>query len=173
MTYLPARRWFRGNGRHIKAVSIVETIPVEVAATESCITQVLVEYTEEDPELYLLPLSFAWADRADQLRETAAESIVAELQVTTKEKVRAGVIYDALLDKEFCATLLDMILRKKQVHGNKGDLVAVPGKVAPDVLQLPSTSLEVSSMRAEQTNSSIVYGDRFILKVFRKLEDGI
>ena len=28
-------------------------------------------------------------------------------------------------------------------------------------------------MRAEQTNSSIVYSDRFILKLFRQLEEGL
>ncbi len=172
MTYLPARRWFRGKSRAIKSTAFVETAPVAQERAEWCIAQVLVEYTEEEPEIYLLPLAFAWADRADQVRQTADASILAELDVKTGDKVRHGVIYDAVLDREFCAILFDMIVRKKQLRGTGGDISGVPYRAAKDLL-LNGVPLEVSSVRAEQTNSSIVYGDKFILKLFRRLEDGI
>jgi maltose alpha-D-glucosyltransferase/alpha-amylase len=171
--YLPTRRWFRGKGRQIKAVSFVETAMLPIDASEACLAQILVDYNQEDSERYLLPLSFAWGDRAEQLRRSADGAILAELEVKTKEKTRTGVVYDALLDKDFCASLLDMILRKKQVRGSSGEFVASAGKGARNSRLLKGVHLEVSSMRAEQTNSSIVYGDRFILKLFRQVEEGI
>src|SRR5439155_22858709 len=69
--------------------------------------------------------------------------------------------------------LLDMILRKKHIRGTHGDFIGSPGKIARETRQLTSSHLEVSSMRAEQTNSSVIYGDRFILKLFRQIEEGI
>jgi maltose alpha-D-glucosyltransferase/alpha-amylase len=173
LTWLPARRWFRGKGRQIKSVSFVETATIPVDASEACLAQIVVDYTQEDPERYLLPLSFAWGDRAAQLRQTSPGAILTELAVTSKDKTRNGVVFDGIIDKDFCATVLEMILRKKQIHGRMGDFVAKPGASVRNTGMLKGSHLEVTSMRAEQTNSSIVYGDRFILKLFRQLEDGI
>ena len=157
----------------MKAVSFVETAMLPVDATEACLAQVLVEYAQEDSERYLLPLTFAWGDRAEQVRRSAEGSILVELEVTSKDKTRNGVVYDAVLDEEFCAALLDMIMRRKQIRGTMGEFVATPGKGARNPRTLKGMHFEVSSMRAEQTNSSIIYGDRFILKLFRQVEEGI
>ena len=147
------------------------SIPTD--STEACVTQVAVEYTEEEPEGYFVPLAFASGDRADHIRRTSPASILSDLQVTSKDKVRTGVIYDAVLDKAFGDSLLDLILRKKQLKGTKGDLLALPAGASRDPRQLKGVSLDVTSMRPEHTNSSIVYGDRFILKLFRNMGDGV
>jgi maltose alpha-D-glucosyltransferase / alpha-amylase len=173
LAWLPARRWFRGKGRQIKSVSFVETASIPVDASEVCMAQIVVDYTQEDPERYMVPLAFAWGDRAEQSRQTAPGSILAELEVTSKDKARKGVIFDGVIDKDFCGTVLEMILRKKHVRGKSGDFMATPSPSVRNTELLKSMHLEASSMRAEQTNSSIVYGDRFILKLFRQLEDGI
>ena len=171
-TFLPARKWFMGKGRQIKSVSFVETAPIPEYST-ALMAEVLVEYTEEDPERYLLPLSFAWGDRAEQIRQNSASSVLAELLVNSSDKSRHGVVFDAVLDKEFCSRLLDLILRKKQLRGTKGDFIAIPSRNGRDGRDTKGRNVEVSAMRAEDTNSSIVYGDRFILKLFRRLEDGV
>jgi maltose alpha-D-glucosyltransferase / alpha-amylase len=173
LSFLPTRRWFRGKGRQIKSMEFIEVAPLNVDSVQACFTQVQVEYTEEDAERYLVPLSFAWGDRAQALRQAAAPSILADLHVSAKNGARTGVIYDAVSDKDFCAALLDMVLRKKQVRGTHGDFTGTPGKLARETRQLTSAHLDVSSMHAEQTNSSIVYSDRFILKLFRQIEEGI
>jgi maltose alpha-D-glucosyltransferase/alpha-amylase len=173
LSFLPTRRWFRGKGRQIKSMQFVEVAPLNMDGVEACFTQVQVEYTEEDAERYLVPLSFAWGDRAQTLRQASPASILAELRVTAKAGARAGLIYDAVCDKDFAAALLDMILRKKQVRGTQGEFTGTPGKLARETRQLSSAHLEVSSMGAEQTNSSIADSDRFILKLFRQMEEGI
>jgi maltose alpha-D-glucosyltransferase/alpha-amylase len=171
--YLRQRRWFRGKKRQIRSATFAETMFIPTDSTETCAAQVAVEYTEEEPERYFVPLAFAWGDRADHIRRTSPDSILTELQVTNKDKIKAGVIYDAVLDKAFGDSLLDLILRKKQLKGPKGDLLAVPAGASRDPRQLKGVSLDVTAMRPEQTNSSIVFGDRFILKLFRNLGDGV
>src|SRR5205823_8742820 len=51
--------------------------------------------------------------------------------------------------------------------------IAAPTRVMRDGRLGTITNLEVASMRAEQSNSSIVFGDQLILKLFRRTEIGI
>ena len=170
--YLRQRRWFRGNKRQIRSATFVETMSIPTDSTEACVAQIAVEYTEEEPERILRSAGVRLGRSSRSRPAHVARLILSELQVTGKDKVRSGVIYDAILDKAFGDSLLDLILRKKQLKGTKGDLRAIPAG-ACDPRQLKGVSLDVTAMRPEQTNSSIVYGDRFILKVFRNLGDGV
>ena len=82
-------------------------------------------------------------------------------------------MYDAVFDKSFCKTLLEMIARRRHVRGAAGEFVATPTRAVRNEWTGAVTNLEVASMRAEQSNSSIVFGDKLILKLFRRTESGI
>ena len=170
--YLMARRWFQGKARQIKNASFAEIVPMG-DSTDACLTQVRVEYTEEDPELYTMPLAFACGERADLLCEASDSAILARASVRQTDLEQSGVIYDAVLDKNFCVAIVDMIARRRHLRGVSGDFIASYMRMLRQGLGARVTNLAVSSIRAEQTNSSIVFGDRYILKLFRKLENGI
>jgi maltose alpha-D-glucosyltransferase/alpha-amylase len=171
--YLQTQRWFGGKARQIKAVRFNETVPFSFNSTEATITQIQVEYTEEDPEIYILPLSFATGERAAQIFESSSNAVLAKVTVRDKDGETAGCIYDAILDKEFCKTLVQMIARRKHLRGAGGDFIASPTRAMRNGRLGTVTNLEVSSLRAEQSNSSIVFGDELILKLFRRTEPGI
>ncbi|MFZ0217740.1 MAG: alpha-amylase family glycosyl hydrolase, partial [Candidatus Dormiibacterota bacterium] len=102
-----------------------------------------VRYTEGDPETYLLAL----------LRNLE------------------GDVEDALGDIEFNRFLLDAIRRRRRFRGRGGDLIALP---SPMLRRLPADGdLTPSIQRREQSNTSVMFGDRLIMKVFRRLEEGI
>jgi maltose alpha-D-glucosyltransferase/alpha-amylase len=170
--YLLSRRWFGGKAHQIKAATFLDIIPISLNSTQSCFTQVMVEYTEEDPELYLLPLSFAAGERAEHIRSSYPRSVLADVVVNGEGNRRPGIIYDAVLDRDFCKSLVEMIVRKKHARGRSGEFTAIPSRRVKDFQAGAITNLEVSSMRAEQTNSSIVFGDRLILKLFRRFQRG-
>ena len=78
---------------------------------------------------------------------------------------------EALDDADLRGELLNAFLAGRSYRGQSGELIfsrtsALHGSV--DARKLPST---VS--RAEQSNTSIIYGDQFILKLFRKIESGV
>jgi len=82
-------------------------------------------------------------------------------------------LYDAVFDKGFCKSMVDMIARRRHLRGRTGEFVASPLRTMRNESLEALSKLEVSSMRAEQSNSSIVFGDKFILKLFRRTEPGI
>ena len=170
--YLQSQRWFGGKGRQIKSATFIDTTPIPGDSIEALITQVRVEYTEEDPEIYILPLAFADGERANQICDTSPNAVLARVTVVTRTGEKSGCLYDAVLDKDFCKALLQMIPRRRRLRGNSGEFVATPTRAIRSAPLSTITNLEASSMRAEQSNSSIVYGDKLILKMFRRTEPG-
>ena len=171
--YVQTQRWFGGKARNIKSASFVEIVPISFNSTDATITHVQIEYTEEDPELYVLPLAFASGERANQICESSPNTVLARVTVRDKAGDKAGCLYDAVFDKSFCKTLLEMIARRRHVRGAAGEFVATPTRAVRNEWTGAVTNLEVASMRAEQSNSSIVFGDKLILKLFRRTESGI
>jgi len=93
--------------------------------------------------------------------------VLAHLKVRGAE----GVLHGAFGDREFAQALLDAIGRRRTLKGLAGELVALPGRT---YRRLRGTEpLEPVPLGAEQSNSSILYGDRLILKIFRRVDTGV
>jgi maltose alpha-D-glucosyltransferase/alpha-amylase len=79
---------------------------------------------------------------------------------------------DGLFHPGFCHVLLEMIHRRQAAKGGKGRLTATPAsgfKRNYSVLSLP---METRVISTEQSNTSIIFGHQFILKLFRRLQEG-
>src|SRR5262249_54477713 len=62
--YLPHCRWFRAKARSIKSVTVMETLPMSEALQAPHLAVLNVDYTNGDPERYLLPLAIAAGETA-------------------------------------------------------------------------------------------------------------
>src|SRR5690606_11842184 len=68
--YLQGRRWFGGKARIMQTVEITEVIPLPQEDPLAVLALLRVEYTEGEPETYLLPLQYLPADRMAPLLES-------------------------------------------------------------------------------------------------------
>ncbi len=169
--YVRTCRWFGGKAQVIRSVEIVETIPLVHVEAGSYITYIQVNYTQGQPQTYMLPLAYASGEHAARIREETSHAVVAYLQVASENE--DGVLYDAVRDREFAIALLETIGQGRVSRSNAGEIVGT-STLAFGLLAGPvGESLEPRVMRAEQSNTSIVYGDRFILKLFRRFEEGV
>ncbi len=165
--FFKTRRWFGGKARRIKGLEILDAIPVPVPRATAFLTLVQVEYTEGDPDTYVVTLGFATGERAAQLLEQERHQVVAHLKVKGEE----GVLHGAFGEKGFTLALLDAVARRRVFKGLHGSLVAVPERA---FRKLRGTGpLEPSALGVEQSNSSALFGDRLVLKVFRRVDAGI
>jgi maltose alpha-D-glucosyltransferase / alpha-amylase len=75
-------------------------------------------------------------------------------------------------NKDFSNALLEGIARRRKFRGERGELVAWRTPAFHQLWGPRHPNLEPYRLQAEQRNSSIAYGDRFIMKMFRRLEAG-
>ena len=176
--WLPSRRWFGGKARTIKNVRVQEIIRVPISSlssasssssSEKCFfTFLQVEYVQNEPDTYVLPLACALEKDAETISADWAPFVLARVNVNSSNK--HGVIYDAIADKNFSAAVLGLISRQQNLDGLSGQLEATH---TPEFEKIISEggALEPSVGKSEQSNSAIIFGDKLMLKFFRRLDE--
>ena len=166
--YLRTCRWFGGKARTIQSTQITEVIPVPYRDTEAYIALLQVSYTEGIPETYVLTLGYEGDSDDEPSENHQYEKGIAKIQIRGKNEV--GVLVDALTDKDFLAFPLEAIISSRRYKGAVGELLATTTNA---LTQQQDSQLGARLLKGEQSNTSVVYGDQLILKLFRKIEDGI
>jgi maltose alpha-D-glucosyltransferase/alpha-amylase len=169
--YMKGRRWFRGKAREMRSADIKDVIAMRFGQSTTYIVLIQVEYTEGEPETYVVPLTTAVSDKPGELIKEYPHALVANLKPRNTDG--QWTLYDALVDKGFSKFLLQAIGRKRRFKGEIGEISASPTKVFRNTRGPYSDALEPTPMKVEQSNTSVVYGDQLILKLFRRLEEGI
>ncbi len=166
------RRWFRSRTRRVKGFTVRDVVPVPVGDRSAGVVLVDVAYTEGDPELYLIPLTIMGAREAAAVIEANPHAAIARLAAPNGRRTE-NVLLDATVDPAFMTALLDAIGGKKRLRGRVGELVGKPEKSFRPVVGSDRTGLVPTPIRGEQSNSSIIFGDRAILKLYRVTQPGI
>ncbi|HWP59190.1 MAG TPA: maltose alpha-D-glucosyltransferase [Candidatus Acidoferrales bacterium] len=169
--YLPSCRWFGGKAHAIRSAKITGAIPLPYDSASAQLAFVEVQYQGRPQETYILPLGFAAGERAAEIRQAHAGAVVAEVRARRADGGEAGILYDAVVDSAFCKALLAAIVRRRSFKSDLGTVVAWPSRA---LKSLPApTTLEPALMKREQSNTSVVFGDQWILKIFRRAQDGV
>ena len=164
--YLREQRWFGGKARTISGVSIFDDVKILVDDLSIHLTLLQVAFTEGEPQIYVLPLALAVGERAEEIWEASPRAVLARVR---NAGFTEGLLYDALVDTTFASTLLETIRHERRFSG-RGTVAGYAGSAA-DIL-MSSTDLTPRMRGAEQSNSSIVFDESAILKVFRRVADG-
>jgi maltose alpha-D-glucosyltransferase/alpha-amylase len=169
--YLRARRWFGGKARVIMGTTITDVIDVPSSDMEARILLVRVDYLEGEPEMYQVAVIFATGEAAERAIAEWPESVIARARI--ESKAEAAVLYEATANKRFLRLLLDSIARGRRFKGKAGE--AICGRTeAFRALRGPATMhLEPVPLKTDQSNTSVVYGDRMILKIVRRTDVGL
>ncbi len=166
--FLTQRRWFLSRKRPIKGATFREIYPL-TSVPNAYFTLVAVEVQDGDTTLYSLPLVFASGEAAASYEENVPHAVVARVHGAA-----SGIILDALVEPSFCKAILHAIAINRTGESTRGTLLAAqafPGLGA--VLAAAGAALPVTISKADQANTSVIYGNRLILKVFRRVEEGI
>ncbi|MDP8981797.1 MAG: maltose alpha-D-glucosyltransferase [Acidobacteriota bacterium] len=167
-SFLNTRRWFLGKDRPLRDVSVLDVVPIP--ETDSFILLVQIDYGGGDPEIYVLTAAVATGAAIQQVREKLSDSLMVRLRKPDGEE---GVLYGALWDKAFCDALLNAMAKRRRFRSPGGELAAAHTRAFRDIWGPDRPKLDPSVLRADQSHSSIMFGERFVLKLLRRVEPGI
>jgi maltose alpha-D-glucosyltransferase/alpha-amylase len=167
--YFQRCRWFGGKARGIKGARVVETIPLPLDGATVYYTLVTINYIEGEPETYTLLLAAALGKKARQVQQEQPQSVLAQIKSPEGE----GVLYEAVWEPDLCQMLLKTIERRRHFRGADGELLAISTGAFRRLREPGGEALEAAIMKAEQTNTSIAYDDCFVLKILRRVEEGV
>jgi len=171
--FLQTRRWFGGKALTIREARIADTIALQYNAAASIVALIDVDYVQGITETYTLPVGFATGQNATHVRQAMPHAVVAEIQLVGRDGSVEGILYDAAEDSAWCASLLDAIGRRRQFRGARGEVVAAPTPAYRSLRGPADAALPASLLRGEQSNTSVIFGDRLILKLYRRLAEGL
>lgn len=164
--YVQRQRWFGGKSRAIATVRVTDWTLVEQGRT--ALVWVKVEFEAGGPDLYLMPLGMSFGAEAEQLLQHAGNSVLT--QVFRGDG--AGVLHDGLMRDQACSALLGMIANGERVATQSGEVYGEKSRFFAEIEGPATESRLPRRSTAEQSNSSIFFGDRMIMKLFRRQQMG-
>ena len=147
--WIPQQRWFGGKGRAITSVDVESETSLP---GPSGLTHLLLRLHDES----------GGAERYQLLLGRLTDDVPQRLQHAVIGEADGDVLYDAVHDVEATAALLELI-----AGGVEHD-----GLICSSTDELDPT-LPSRVMGAEQSNTSVVYGEDYILKLFRRVQPGV
>jgi len=167
--YLARQRWFGGKARTIRNVEVTDIVPMPVPddAHGALLLIIAVAYSKGGGESYAMPMLRA----ASSAEPTTGNDA---LKVDSSSAGNPLVLVDALKNEAFLNGLLELIQRQASVAGEAGELRGSQTSAYTGSADVTlADGLKPKPVGAEQSNTSIIYGDRLILKFFRKVEEGV
>jgi len=167
LPFLVRQRWFGGKSRAVRKARFVDWGLLRRGPQPLFVTIAEVEFDEGGRDQYFLPLTIRAESDAKELMNNSPHAILA-----TVTGARKGLLFDAWLDDVYAQALLEALERQEQMATKRGTIKAAQ---TPEFAALRGhrTDLPITRMSVEQSNTSIVYGTRVILKLFRRLQQGI
>jgi len=182
--YLAKRRWFGGKGGKIDKVRITNTavLPRPAAADAGveyasiALTEICVEVGGQT-QRYQIPITLFYEDR--QVPALAHQLALARV----RRKQRVGVLTDGIASDALARSLVECLIASQDGELSLKDLSAPVNPVngQPPVfhatpalarIDLSGADLEIRTLAAEQSNSSVIIGERAVLKLLRRVSAG-
>ena len=195
--WLPRQRWFGAKTRKIQAARVRQWVELPAGATDgtdssekgvrednhvpAALFFIEIAYSDGPSDMYQLPVAVSTGAAAEELTTKYPLSRMTSLP----SSVGPAVFYDATIREDFRQNILSLIERnatlalsapKRDGETDSSpsqdpvhlDASAATGFTGAQFHENPSS--RVAS--AEQSNTSILYGNRLIMKLFRRLQPG-
>jgi maltose alpha-D-glucosyltransferase/alpha-amylase len=182
--WLPRQRWFGAKTRRIRTANVFEWVALPDTSGSSALVFIQIDYEEGPPSDFQLPLAIGTGTEAERIAVENPECVLTAL--TTK--AGSDIVYDATTREDFRRALLALIRSNSTLAvvsaQSSGEVNPLDASQQPIGSRLESRASSTFADRpvneripsrvgsAEQSNTSILYGDALILKLFRRLQPG-
>ena len=151
----------------ISAARLIDVFSISASDTEVWFLIARIEFRAGIPETISVPITLVSEAELSKNLEPIEECGFAAVGGSTP-----GILCYALAVPRPCHSVLRAILNGRTAAGPDHELAAVPLSVLPEDQLLPADELPLALRRSDRGNSAILFGDSFIYKTFRRIEDG-
>ena len=150
--YIINKRWYGGKASTLKYIEVVDSFKITSKHNNYFGVLLEVNFKEAFFQHYFMPIAFMLEEELD------TNTIIAPVQLNGMD----GFLVDALHQEDFRKLLFDKIITSKEndiskVNFHKG------------VKLLDKEYISSKFMGVEQSNTSIIYNDNLVLKIFRRI----
>ncbi len=164
--YIRNCRWFGAKARTLRHMRVLEQSAVSTEAEAGQFWFVEVSYFDGPNETYTLPVKIASGEKARTISQSTPHAVIARF-----DGGEETILFDAVWDPDFRESLFRLMLNRQRASGKNGHFV---GMVSPALVQMASDNVPRSQvLGGEQSNSAMLFENKFFLKLYRKLEDGV
>ena len=172
LNYCKSRHWFRGKQRNAWGTEIQDIVHIQYGESTAYVVLLEIIYDEGESEIYTVPLCTV----PEPAKETAGEiaspgTVVARLK--PRGRSSATLLIDAMTDVNFGSFIPQAIKGHRIFKGIYGDISGYPAQLLKSTSLAHTAKMKAMPVKAEETNTSLVYGEEFIFKLFRRAEDGV
>lgn len=164
--FLPEQNWFSGQGRFVQEMDIVNVVNMNIEGLPTVLCIVQVTYNEGLPEVYQLPLSFIPEEDSQKIEDLPKRAILANVQLNDQHGVLINAVHDAL----FRNFLFTSIQKGESVTDQDESIEFVHGD---QTITIEDEDLDSRISEMDQNHTSMIYNNRYFLKLFRRLDSTI
>lgn len=158
--YLAQRRWFQQKSAENPLVKVCSALALDHA--DVIFAEVSATVGDSDSR-YAMPLAIAWEDES-------ANPLEARLAFArVRQRARVGLLTDGCTSPKFVRSVLNAIADGREIKSGEDRLIFTP----QDGFTLPDENAEIQWLGGDTSNSVVVVGRSVMLKVFRRVINGI
>ena len=164
ITYLPHQRWFGAKSRTIKELEVFDS--ASFPGLDAALFFFQITYDDGGKDVYHLALAISGGEEAERIRASSPASIVA----TVSTPAGTAILHDAVAREAVRQAALDLIETNGELRTRTGALQGHRSSAFAAIRGVGPLPGRVGS--AEQSNTSVLYGNKLIMKLFRRLQPG-
>ncbi len=171
--YLQRQRWFAGKARTLQLVDLIDSFVLKTEASSAPLYLVLISanYADGEPDAYSIPLTFLSEAAANEL--LLAHPRAGILRVVGVDETDTFTLCEATWEPQFWTHLLSTISNRGHLRGIQGTIHGTRTTAFDSIAEGPIEALNPSVHGGEQSNTSALFDEQFILKLFRRVTPGV
>ncbi len=170
LDYVAEQRWYRSKARARKGARIADVLGGDAKGHGHVVVLLEIEYDEGAPETYVVPIAFSTQQGALPPTAVIARTSGESEGDADAPDAKTGVLHEALHDEPFARLLLQTMRSRRSLGGEHGQLVGT--SFGPLQKASADANLTPRLGQLEQTNTTLHYGDAFVLKILRSIGEG-
>jgi maltose alpha-D-glucosyltransferase/alpha-amylase len=163
--FIRHQRWFGAKDARLSNISLDRLGLIHAGSDGHALATVTVELSDGEKQTYFLPLTTLWG--AEHVAPNAAK--IGSTIARVRRGPRIGALLDAAHDEAFIRKIVASIRAEERISDEAGEIVFSANGDWEGIEEDTS----VRMVGVEQSNNSAIVDERLMLKIYRRLREGI